>query len=207
MNSIETLGQQAIWLFFFGLFLIVVLMAFLLWVGWWVTRQRGSLSPYSRQPMMYGVDLSQSIAAHIEEYMKSLCQRDNPPFDMSRAAICRETGRIFTDCVGKSGIIRLRWDFLEKRYPGRWVSWGAIPEVQRATIKLCHRSVEGFQTECSSPKPKPNEAGDYYALAKPGPLYADMSTRILLGWKHVPGTTFEVLIVQKPDFDSIDETL
>jgi hypothetical protein len=207
MNAIETLGREAIWLFFVGLVGIVGVMAALLWVGWWVTRQRGSLSPYSRQPMMYGVDLPQSIARHIEEYMKSLDQKENPPFDMNRAAICLKTGRIFPDCVGKSGIIRLGWDFLEKRYPGRWVSWGALPEVQRATIKLCHRSVEGFQLECCSPKPDPSDVDDYYALAKPGPLYVDISRRILLGWKHIPGTTFEVLIVQKPDFDSIDETL
>ena len=35
-------------------------------------------------------------------------------------------------------------------------------------------------------------------MTRPGPLYVDIETKVLLGWKVVPGTDLEVLIVQKP---------
>jgi len=34
-----------------------------------------------------------------------------------------------------------------------------------------------------------------------------LSSNTFLGWQVVPGTYFEVLVVKKPDFESIDEIL
>jgi hypothetical protein len=205
--NIESLGQRAIFLLSFSVFIVVILFSSLIWLAWYLGKKRVSMSPYSKKPMTYGVDLAVSIAKQIEQYLSSLPQPENTPFDITKAAICLETNRIFPDCVNRGELIRLDWEFLVKRHRGRYVSWGSLTEVQKATIRLCHSTLEGFQTEVSSSKPLPQDIEPYYALARPGPLYVDIATRTLLGWKRAPGTDFEVLVVQLPDFESIDDTL
>jgi hypothetical protein len=207
MSPLEELGRQAIFLFFFALAFLVVIFFFLFWFGWFVTRTRGSVSPYSKQPMMFGTDMPLSIARQIEEHMKTLPQPDNPPFDISQTAICRETGRIFQNAVGKTGVIVIHPNFLQDRLRGNWVSWGSLSDIQKGIVRLHHMSIEGFQTEQSCPKPRPEDIESYYAFSKPGPLYVDVITKTLLGWQLVPGTNFEVLVVKRPDYESIDQTI
>lgn len=207
MNVVESLGQQAIVFLFLSLVFVILLLCGLLWLGWWVGQKRGSVSPYSKQPMMLGVDLPVSFARQVEEFLKSLPQPENPPFDCTKAAICRQTGRIFPDAVKRGEIIRLGWDFLQNRYPGNWVSWGSLGSTKAAIIRMHHRSMHGFQTEVSCPAARPEAIDQTYAYTKPGPLYVDPTTKMLLGWQIVPGTYFEVLVVKRPDFESIDEIL
>ncbi|MDB6081354.1 MAG: conserved putative rane protein [Chlamydiia bacterium] len=207
MSDVGNLGAQAIALLFFSLIFIIGLLGALLWYGRWISKTRGALSPYTKQPMMLGTDMPISIGRQVEEYMKSLKQPENPPFDYTKASICRDTGRIFPNTVRRGEIIHLNWNFLQERYPGSWISWGSLPDMQRGVIKLCHRSLAGFQTEVSSPNPQPESINAHYAMQKPGPLYVYAAKKVLLGWKVVPGTYFEVLIVQKPDYETIEDTL
>ena len=123
---------------------------------------------------------------------------DNKFFDLNKAAICRTTGRIFPDSVTWYGAVEVDWNFLQKRYRGEYVSWGSLTEEQKTIIKERHLSLEGFQTKFSSPNPSPRFIEPEYAYTIPGPLYVDIRTGILLGWKCVPDTELEVLIVQKP---------
>jgi hypothetical protein len=46
--------------------------------------------------------------------------------------------------------------------------------------------------------PQPTLIEAKYAFTKPGPLYVDISTNVLVGWQIVPDTELEVLVVQKP---------
>lgn len=206
-ESIETLGHSAIFVLLFSFFIVIGVLSGLLWFGWWVSQKRGSVSPYSKQPMSLGIDVAPSIRRFVEDFMLSHPQPENRPIEFERAAICRETGRIFSDCIMRGEIVRLDWSFLPKRYPGNFVSWGSLSELEQATLRMCHESLAGFQTEASCTKPMPEAVDGYYAMTKPGPLYVDRRNKILLGWKEVPGTQFEVLIVQKPIYDSIDEIL
>ena len=206
-GSIEGLGQGAIFIIFFSMFCVLLAMGGLLFFGWWVTQKRGSLSPFSKRPMMLGIDLPFSIRRQIEEYIKSLPQPENQPIDISKAAICRETSRIIKDAVFRGEIIRLGPRFMNDRYPGNWVSWGSLSQQQQGIVKLHHREVSGYQMEHSSRNRRPQEAEQYYAVMKPGPLYVDVSTNTFLGWQAVPGTYFEVMVIKKPDFESIDEIL
>jgi hypothetical protein len=205
--DIESVGEGAIFLLLFSFFFIIACLGFLLWYGWFVSTKRGSVSPYSKQPMKLGVDVAPSISRLVEEFLLSHSQPENPPFDFKWAAICEQTGRIFPDAVGRGERVRLDWDFLQKRFPGSFVSWGSLSEMEQAQIRLVHESMQGFQTQTSCPQSMPKEISSYYALAKPGPLYVDRATKILLGWKEVLHTDYEVLIVQRPIYDSIDQTL
>jgi hypothetical protein len=168
------------------------------WFGWWISRREASLSPYSGMPLRRATDLSYSSMEKVLRFLYDTHEFDNRIFEMRRAAICRETGRIFTNCVTWFDTIKVDWSFLQKKFPGDYVSWGSLNEEQQASLRSIHNSLEGFQTEFSSPTPSPRMIEPQYAFEKPGPLYVDVNTGVLLGWKCVPNTELEVLIVQKP---------
>jgi hypothetical protein len=203
--SIETLGQGAVALLIFSFFLVLGILGFLLWYGWFVSKTRGALCPYTKGPLFLGVDIAPSIRKYVDSFLLSHSQPENEPFDFSKAAICEKTGRIFPNCVARGERIHLDWTFLQKRHPGSFVSWGSLSEMEQWQVRSCHESMQGFQCESSATMPLPKEIDPYHANKKPGPLYVDKQTKVLLGWKEVPGTRFEVLIVQKPLYDYIED--
>lgn len=154
------------------------------------------------------MDVAKSIQSYVNAFIaEEPYPNDNPQIDFSEAAICNETGRIFSNCVAQNARISLDWSFLQKRCQGTYVSWGSLSEHEQAVIKLLHGALDGFQTAASSTKLRPESVEREYALLAPGPLYVDRKTKIVIGWKKVPGTYFEVLIVQRPLYESIDDTL
>lgn len=160
--------------------------------------QPPSLSPYTKAPLRYASDLSFDSKERVLRFLFEMHQYDNSMFDLEKAAFCRETGRIFSHAVTWYGVIKVDWNFLNKRFPGRYVSWGSLSDSQKELISSFHHSLEGFQTEYSSPHPAPSSVDAFYAMTIPGPLYVDFDRKILLGWKSVPLTDLEVLVVQKP---------
>ncbi len=191
----------------FFLISIFLILALMLWLGWVTEERRGDVSPYAKVKMRLGIDVARSIQEYINGFLADELKPDNPAIDFTQAAICNETGRIFTNCVNNKGYITLDWSFIQKRLPGTYVSWGALSENEKAIVKLLHGSLDGFQTEQSCPKIRPQDIDREYALLSPGPLYIDRRTKILIGWKKIPGTYFEALIVQRPIYQSIDDTL
>lgn len=184
--------------FSFAIILTIVFLFFVFWLGWQVSRGSYSASPYTGTPLRYATDLSFYAKEKVAQYLFDLHQYDNRIFEFSRASFCRETGRIFPNSVNFLGVIHVDWTFLNKRYPGHYVSWGSLNRDQQQAIKDAHDSLEGFQTEFSFSDPAPRMIAPEYTYARPGPLYVDITTKVLLGWKAIPGTSLEVLIVQKP---------
>jgi hypothetical protein len=186
----------------FGIFILVVVLALvaLCVYGIWLSRRPSSLSPYSRLPMRRGTDLSYYSKEKVLRFLYNTHQYDNRIISFKKAAVCRETGRIFPDVVTWYDKIKLDWNFLQKRFPGSYVSWGSLTNEQQEIIRNAHDSLEGFQTDFSSPNPLPKAVEAKYALASPGPLYVDINSKVLVGWKLVPDTDLEVLIVQKPAY-------
>lgn len=184
----------------FGLFIVIVfLLLFALCLfGMWLSRRPNSLSLYSKLPMRRATELSYDSLEKVLRYLFYLHQYDNRIFSIKKASFCRETGRIFPDTVNWYNKVELDWSYLQQRYPGHYVSWGSLTEEQQLIVSNAHESLEGFQTAFSSPHPQPRQIEAKYAFASPGPLYVDIETKVLLGWKIVPGTDLEVLIVQKP---------
>ncbi|WP_284452492.1 hypothetical protein [Parachlamydia acanthamoebae] len=186
-------------IFFSALILgVFVLLVVLCVIGIWISRQPDSVSPYSGLPLRYARDLSLETKEKVVRFLYNFHQYDNRIFEFSQATFCRETGRIFPNTITLFGKISLDWTFLKKRYPGNYVSWGSLSETQQEIIRDKHVSLDGFQTEHSCPSPSPRAITPEYAFTIPGPLYVDVETQILIGWKEVPGTEVEVLIVQKP---------
>lgn len=184
------------------LFLATV-MGGLLWIGWWSANRRGTVSPYSGEPMAKGEDLAFSAIQSVEDYLMTVPQPGvNPKIDFMRSAICRRTGRIFPESITRFGTIKLNWSFLNRRHPGTWVSWGSLSESEQALIRSRHLSLDGYQIETSCSLPRPEAVDAYHGLGKPGPLYVDLGTLTLMGWKCVPGTSLEVLIVSLPEVDA-----
>ncbi len=177
---------------------LVLLMVGLLWVGWRATKVRMPTGPYGKLPLRRSIELPYATIGKTYLFLTGLHQYDNRMFNIHRAMTCRATGRIFPNSMDLFGRVKLDWTFLQNRYPGAYVSWGSLNDAQMADIKRAHHSLEGFQTEFSCPNPSPRAITEEYALASPGPLYVDLETKVLLGWKRVPGTEIEVLVVQHP---------
>lgn len=194
------MGEGGGWVILFAA-LILLSFAFLIllfWIGWRLTQRNQAVSPYTGIPLRRTTEISYYSAERILRYLYDLRQYDNRIFKLDRAAFCRDTGRIFQDSITWFDTIKIDWTFLQKRYPGQWISWGSLSKEQQDAIREVHGSLDRFQTEESSPLPAPRAIEPEYAYTKPGPLYVDLEAKILLGWQVVPGTDFEVLIVQKP---------
>ena len=157
-----------------------------------------SFSPYAKVPLRRALDLSYDSKERVLRFLFNMYQYDNQMFDLEKAAFCRETGRIFSHAVTWYGVIKVDWTFLNKRYPGNYVSWGSLSDFQQEMIRESHVSLDGYQTEFSSRLAAPSQVEPFYSMTSPGPLYVDLDTKVLLGWKCVPLTNLEVLIVQKP---------
>lgn len=200
MNPISFAAVDNMDVALFGIAILVVVLALcaLCFYGIWLSREPESLSPYSRLPLRRATDLSYYTAERSLRFLYNIHQYDNRIFSLKRAAVCRETGRIFTEAVTWYDKIKVDWKFLQKRYPGSFVSWGSLTSEQQGLVRNVHGSLEGFQTDFSSPHPSPKSIEAKYALAAPGPLYVDINTNVVVGWKSVPETDVEVLIVQKP---------
>lgn len=187
-------------LVYFGLLMMLVLFGLVavLIYNSWLNATSVSLSPYTGRPLRKATDLHWMTTEKVLRYLFRMHDYHNQMFDMRQAAYCRETGRLFSDVYTWYGSIKVDWGFLQKRFPGDYVSWGSLSQEQKIIIIDRHYSLEGFQTEISSPQPSPVKIEPEYAYAKPGPLYVDLTTSVLIGWKCVPETELEVLIVQKP---------
>jgi len=168
------------------------------WFTWWLNARPACLSPYSGTPLRPASQLSYYNIERTLRYLYELQDYDNRIFDLRKAAFCRETGRIFPDCITWYGVISVDWDFLQKRYPGNYVSWGSLNREQQEHLKEVHENLNDFQTEYTSKEASPRMIEPHFALAKPGPLYVDVNTDILLGWKSIPYTELEILTLQRP---------
>lgn len=190
-------SYDVVWFSFAILFVFTLLIA-VFFYGLWVQKHQVCLSPYTKTPLRLGSTIPYQTAEKVLRYLFYMHQYDNRMFDVRKAAFCRETGRLFPNAVSYFDTIFVNWSFLEKRFPGSYVSWGSLSPTQKEMIRSNHYSLEGYQTEYSSLNPSPRGVEAAFAYAKPGPLYVDLETKVLLGWKLVPDTDLEVLIVQKP---------
>lgn len=193
-------STAALVLFCLAILGVFFLLVFAFWLTYRYNQRQSCLSPYSGMPLRRGADLSYFSVERVLRYLYELQDSSNLMFDLRYSAVCRETGRIFPDSITWMDTISVDWNFLQKRRPGQYVSWGSLTADQQAYIKQIHGSLEGFQTDFSSPDPLPRAIEPQYALAKPGPLYVDIDNYVLLGWKIVPDTDLEVLIIQWPAF-------
>lgn len=180
------------------IFLTFAFLIILFWFGWRISQRSEALCPYTGIPLRRTTEISYYSTEQILRYLYDFHQYDNRIFKLNRSAFSRETGRIFQDCVTIFDTIKVDWTFLQKRYPGNWTSWGSLASDQQNEIREAHASLDRFQTFESSPTPSPRLIESEYVYTKPGPLYVDLETKVLMGWQLVPGTDFEVLIVQKP---------
>lgn len=185
------------------LFAVAIIVVFLLvfaafWYGWWLTRRDASVSPYSGMPLRKADGLSYSSKEKVVRFLHAMHQYENPIIEFRKAALCRETGRLFPNAVTWYDTVKIDWTFIQKRYPGHYVSWGSLNSSQREDLISVHDSLEGFQVEFSSQRSSPRMVESGFAFAKPGPLYVDVNTGTLVGWKSVPDSDLEVLVVQKP---------
>jgi hypothetical protein len=194
----QVYGDATVFLVAVVFLLVVAFMVAILIIGWLFTSRKDSVSPYTGMPLRRGRDLSYNSMLQIYKFMEPYKEYDNRMFKVTQSAIDRETGRVFPNCITWTGHIKLDWTFLQKRLRGNYVSWGSLTKERQDEIRRLHDTLDGYQTEFSCPRAAPVDIESAYIYTKPGPLYVDPDTAILIGWKMVPGTELEVLIVQRP---------
>lgn len=195
---IAVLTDQDILLFGLVLFFVLAGLLGYFFYTFFSIHPRVDASPYSGMPLRKGREITYEKKDKIFQFLNTLSHYENRPFDLEKAAFCRETGRIFPNAINWSGKVSLDWGFIVKCYRGNYVSWGSLSPEKQKEIKQLHGSLEGFQLQTSSQNASPRLVEEKIALIKPGPLYVDPETNVLVGWKIVPGTELEVLVVQKP---------
>lgn len=200
-------SQADIFFISFLLLGLIFLFVIIFFVAWWVHRQRDSLCPYTGAPLRRAEQLSYYAKEQILRFLYEHNSYENKMFKLNRAGLCRETCRIFPNALTWYDTLYVDWTFLQKRHPGSYVSWGSLTLEQQESIRRLHGSLKGYQTVFSSRNPSPREVESDYVFAKPGPLYVDVETQTLLGWKLIPGTDYEVLIVQRPPKTILPESL
>lgn len=206
----QPIERAHIQLFFMIVGFLILFFGLLIFFLFFVRKRegkRGDTCPYHNETMRFGMDVARSLAGVVNAFLVDQPQPENPPIDFFKASYCPVSGRIFPNTVLEGERVRLGWEFLRKRWPGTYISWGSLSEDEQGVIRLLHDSLEGFQMECSSTKIRPEDVEQDFLELAPGPLYIDRQTKVLIGWKKVPGTYFEVLVVQQPKFQTIDETL
>lgn len=196
-NLVQT-GQSATVVTWLLLFAIALLIGAFFSFGWWLTNRHGSRSPYTKTPLARASLLPFSSVQKVHAFLDQIHDADNPFLDLNRAVVCRETGRIFPEAINRFGVITVGWSFLRRRAPGEWISWGALRPEEQQAVFAAHGPLHGFQCKQSSAKPNPQAIDEASAWASPGPCYVDLASKRVMGWKRVPGTELEVLVVQKP---------
>lgn len=194
MLAVTTQGEY-FWLGSAIVLAVIALLASFLYASW-STRKRSCISPYTGRPLRRASELSWITMELVLKYVFDSKDRNNKIFDIYSSAWCRQTGRIFPNCISWLDTMHVDWGFLAKRHPGRWVSWGSLTDEERIIVEARHESLMGYQTERSSPHADPSKVEEEFVYLKPGPLYVDLASSTLLGWQCVPETDLEVLIVQ-----------
>jgi hypothetical protein len=184
--------------FIFGTLFSAAFVAAFFYIGWHFFNRPGTKSPYADIFLNDAATLTYDAVRHVHAFMTMLPQPENAFFDITKAAVCKTTGRLFPDSIGKRGVVTLKKSLIQQRYPGRYMLWETLTEQQKSLVIAAHDTMEGFQLQGSATSSRPYEIRRCYRRLKPGPLYVDRKTNILVGWKNVPETDLEVLVVQKP---------
>lgn len=186
------------------IFAFLILFAFsvlcvIAYISYRLQNQKPCVCPYTGKNLRLGEYVPLSSVIKIMKFLYyGIHNYENRVFPMKRSLVCRDTGRIFQDSISWWGRAHVDWDFIQKRYPGVYVSWGSLSSDLQREFKERHPSLDGFQTKFSSANVNPKDIEERFVYMKPGPLYCDIQTKVLVGWKCVPETPYEVLIVQKP---------
>ena len=170
---------------FFTLGMIIGGIALILFFlgGWWLFNRTGSKSPFTNGEMRKGIDVSYSAVQKIYAFISNFDPILNPRFDIKKAVICKQTGRIFPKSVNSFGVICIPKYYIKHYAKGSWLEWSELTQEQQLDYK--HRGTHLLKG---------------YIMRKhnqPGLLYVNLEHRLLMGWQQVPGTDFELLIKNK----------
>jgi hypothetical protein len=182
-------GESALIATILGLLVFIGLISLFFALGWYITNRPGAVSPYSKREMAPGSVIAFRSVEKIEDFFEDIQSQENRSFNLERAAVCRETGRIFPNCLSNFDVVTLNRNYLSAVHPGQYIDWEVLGPREQAIILAKHNDVSGYQI------------GDQRTKFQGQPipsLYVDISTNTLIGWKKVPGTELQILVVQKP---------
>lgn len=172
-----------LWYMILGFIIFFSLIIGATYYLYWWSHLKGRKSPFSGKLLARGEEIFYACAEKIYFFSSELSQPENASFDLAEAVFCRETNRIFPSSINAFGEINLIRNYLKKYYPSKLVPWFRLTDSEKVKLASMHSSLEGFQI------------GKSLSL---GPLFVDRKRSILVGWKRIPETKMEIIVIQKP---------
>jgi len=178
-------------------FLFVVLMScgilailLFIFVGNKVFSKKQGKSPYGGGPLRKLEELHYDKLFLLERYLQS----HNLSYSLKESLICEKTGRVFPKKTLRFNTLSVSRNFLSRMHQGKWLLWSSLSDQQKKKVVRSHLlhydQLEQFQCEGFQNKSSLEEE----RRGKPGPLYVDLKTKNLLGWRSVPTTDLELLV-------------
>lgn len=155
-------------------------------------------SPFSGLPLRKGGELSFFAEKKLHEFYMSLPRHFNQTPKLDKSTICTSTGRIFPNSISKFGATSNPKDIFLNYPKGDYILWQELSDPLKKTIIENHDSIKGFQINQLPKYTKEQPLNHKFAHIKPGPLFVDLKTKALLGWKEIPETNLETLVYQPP---------
>ena len=147
MNMLLVINYQDLLYFGLALFLVLIGLLTSFIFGWWLSRRNSTPSPYTNHPLRYGSDLNYRTVEKVLRFLYDMRDYHNRMFVLNRAAICRDTGRIFPEAITWCGSIKVDGDFLQKKFLGKFVSWGSLTLDQQEIVIIRHKKLDGFKVD------------------------------------------------------------
>lgn len=176
-EQLPELTRTILLLFSAGMVFSCSVIALFFYLGWKKTNGVGTCSPFTGSPLRLGKELTFEAAEKIARFLLEHSSKDNPTFDINKAAICPDTGRIFPNCVGPLEVPKVPKNYFSLVASGNFTPFYTLSsEAQERILSKIPLSLDKL----------------------PKTLYIDLNSLTLVGWKGVPGTSLEVLIQTRP---------
>lgn len=172
-GDLQTLTKTILGSFTAGMVFSFLLILIILYAGWKWTNGRWGKSPFTGANLKLGSELTFDAANKVSRYMLDHSSDQNPGFDITRAAICPDTGRIFPNAIGELEIPKVSKNYLVHLAKGEWTPVSSLSDKGKERLI--------------------NHVEDFSSYAQDS-LYIDLNTATLIGWKRVPGTSLQLLI-------------
>ncbi len=182
MQTLQSVFQGSLGYSLLGLLAVgVLLLAAASFFYWWIY-QRKARSPFTGKKLLPATCILYPAAEKIALFMQAEKQ---VPIDWEQATFCPDTRRIFPKSLNQLGAVALPSPYWRGVYDKpSLTAWLFLTDEQKDEMFQLHGAIKGFQLGHQK---------------RPGPLFVDLKSKTLVGWKQVPDTDIEVLIVHYPE--------
>ncbi len=146
-------------------------------LGYFFCNRRGARSPFSGKAMRHGKEFSFEAVSKVLAFLEAENDKDNLPFDLEKAAICEETGRIFPDALNAFEVVKLKKPYTKHFYKAKMEALENLSEKEQMDLR--------------------ENCDNFSFFSKNSSIFVDREKGNILAWKKIPETALELMLVKK----------